>query len=103
MIEYAVIKYEDCTSFNYGRVRVQGQTGNAYAQSTEADDRGHDFSPRASIYWTHTLQDAEALANLLATRHVGTTWVVAKSATVYATQPGPIQRSTFTDAGLLPE
>jgi hypothetical protein len=103
MIEYVVVKYEDSPHFNYGRARVLGQTGNAYAQATQEDARGHDWSPRASIYWAHTIQDAEALANALAVRHVGTTWVVARSGTVFATTPGPIQRSTFTDAGLLPE
>jgi hypothetical protein len=101
MMEYVVSRYENPELFNFGRLGRLGG-GSAWGQSTEEDIRPSEMGRRSSLFYCENEMDAQNLANTMATRYPGTAWVVSRSRFMYATEPGPVQRSEFTDGGLLP-
>lgn len=60
------------------------------------------FTGEYPIYGVDTESQAEVLAKYLAERRPGSNWITMKSTNSFRCIPGPVQKSMFTPAGLVP-
>ena len=60
------------------------------------------FNGDYPIYGVDAESHADALAKYLAERKPGSSWIVVKSTNSFRCIPGPVQKSQFTPAGLVP-
>ena len=60
------------------------------------------FNGEYPVYAVESESHAEAVAKLLAEKRPGSNWVVVKSISSFRCIPGPVSKSAFTPAGLVP-
>lgn len=82
------------------RERVRG--GIAYASPQALSERPHDFSGDHAVYFSDDEPQANLLAEFMAAKFPAQSWLVAKSASLFRTQPGPVTKGVYSDKGFFP-
>ena len=105
MKPWCVVRVDQAHTFDFGVPDATGRRDRAaiaYAAPQVASDRPHDFSGVHQVYFADDEPQANVLAEYLAQRTPGNGWLVAKSASLFRTQPGPVTRGVYTEKGFFP-
>lgn len=99
MRKYIVAVYRNTHEFPIPRVdrRAMG-----IAWGINQEKRGHMEDLQNDVYFTDTLEDAQQLANSMASANMNNQVLIAETKEVFHIAPGQLSRSRITDKGLLP-